>query len=80
VAGEQFGESDSHMVLLSVSDIEELMYISHQLHFNEIDHTIFFEPDNDMGNSAIATRALNGSPRCKIKKIISQTGAQLWTN
>lgn len=68
------------MVLLSVSDINELMYVSHQLDFCEVKHTIFFEPDNDMGNSAIATAPINGAVRCKIQKIISKMGVKLWTN
>lgn len=80
VAGEKFNDSDSHMVLLSVSDIDELMYVSHQLDFCEIQHAIFFEPDNNMGNSAIATAPINGAVRCKIQKIISKMGVKLWTN
>jgi hypothetical protein len=80
VAGERFGGSDSHMVLLGIDNSEELERLSFELSFNEIDFVTFFEPDNNMGDSSIATKPLIDEERQKIKKIISKMDLKLWSN
>jgi len=46
----------SNLVLLEVENEAELKMISEKLYEIGICHYMFFEPDNDMGFSAIATR------------------------
>jgi hypothetical protein len=48
----------STMILLSAQDQKDLRLISRKLDCAGIDHYMFFEPDNDMGYSAICTRPI----------------------
>jgi hypothetical protein len=44
------------LILLTADDEQDLISISRKLDQRGIEHYIFFEPDNGMGNSAICTR------------------------
>ena len=44
------------LILLSAKNESDLQYISDMLNFKGIEHYMFFEPDNEMGHSAICTR------------------------
>lgn len=46
----------SSLILLSARDEDDLRMISRKIDCAGIDHYMFFEPDNDMGYSAICTR------------------------
>jgi len=46
----------SSLILLSAKDEHDLKMISRKIDCAGIDHHMFFEPDNDMGYSAICTR------------------------
>lgn len=78
MAGEHFGQSNSHMVLLSIDNLELLNRLSFELSCSNISFVTFYEPDNGMGNSAIATKAIAESDRKGIKKIISRLGIKMW--
>lgn len=56
----------SHLVLCSVKDEAELLGWSAKLKSSGIAHEMFFEPDNSMGYSAIATLAITCSQTRKI--------------
>lgn len=46
----------SNLILLSAKDEDELKHISCKISCAGIEHSIFYEPDNHMGYSAICTR------------------------
>lgn len=52
------GETAS-LILLAVSNRADLEAAAARLQFHGIDHQLFFEPDWDMGHSALATRPLH---------------------
>lgn len=58
----------SHMVLLKVKNERELMTIVETLELNDIHHTMFFEPDNNLGYTAIATQPIYGEKRMLFRK------------
>jgi hypothetical protein len=78
MAGEHFKNSDTNMVLLSIENVEQLILLSQELDKEKINHVIFFEPDNNMGYSSLATKALSGSERKKIKNILSKMNIMMW--
>lgn len=49
-------KSTSSLVLLSAKDGDELLAIAEKISAAGIDFSIFYEPDNNMGHSAICTR------------------------
>jgi len=63
----------AHMVLLGVSGEKELIRIHEQLKEDGIKSHIFFEPDYDLGYTALATQPLYGKNRNRFKNF------QLWT-
>lgn len=58
----------SFLILLEVRDQDHLHQISEYLELNEIDYHMFFEPDYDMGHTAICTEPMYGNQRNKFKK------------
>jgi len=78
VAGEQFGGSNSHMVLLGLSGPDELESLTAWLQVYKIPFVTFFESDDNMGNSAVATSPISGESRKNIKKIIDDMKLVLW--
>ena len=48
----------SSLILLSAADEKELKSIARKIDCAGIDHYMFYEPDNDMGYSAICTRPI----------------------
>lgn len=53
----------AHLVMLAVPDAAGLLDASAHLDLHAIDHKVFFEPDDDMGHSALATRPVHGAER-----------------
>lgn len=51
----------STMILLAAEDEDDLKSISRQIDCAGIDHYMFFEPDNEMGYSAICTRPITSN-------------------
>ena len=58
---------DNHMVLCGASGEDALHSISELLTFEDIEHTMFFEPDVN-SYTAIATRPLRGKERKPLKR------------
>jgi hypothetical protein len=48
-------EETPNLVLIGVPDKTELFRVVEKLKFHEIDHQVFYEPDDNMGLSAVAT-------------------------
>ncbi len=68
-AGLKFqAKNDTYLVLFRVDFEDELREIESWLNFNGIETHIFFEPDNDMGYSALCTQPVSGSLRKLFKK------------
>lgn len=80
VAGERFGGSDSHMVLFGLSGPDELEELALRLQMHKIPFVTFYEPDNNMGNSAVGTAPLFGEVRGRMKKIIDELELKMWSN
>ena len=78
-AGEEFGGSDSHMVILGVAALTDLETVMNELCRSQIQFVKFTEPDNDMGDSAVATKPIPDKDRRQIKKIIDGLGLKLWS-
>lgn len=57
-----------HLILLEASNKIHLQNIRMKLAEREIEHEMFYEPDNDMGYTAIATEPIYGSERNFFKK------------
>jgi hypothetical protein len=51
----------SHIILLSIKDEEHLIKTKQYLDMHNIKSTIFYEPDDNMGYTAIATEPLFNS-------------------
>lgn len=69
-AGIEFGKIDgqqSHFCIFGVKDEEQLMAAAWQIEQNEIKHSIFHEPDFDMGYTALATEPIAGEKRLLFK-------------
>lgn len=63
-AGKMFKHPENtHMVLIGVPNENKLLRAQRYLESESIIHTVFFEPDDDMGFTAIATRAVNSEER-----------------
>lgn len=63
-AGLKFNAKDNtYLVLFQSESEDELKEIESWLNFNEIDTHVFFEPDNNMGYSALCTQPVSGSLR-----------------
>lgn len=58
----------SSLILLSIPNRESLENAARELQLVGIDHHMFFEPDFDMGHSALATRPLYGAERKRMRK------------
>lgn len=52
-----------HMVLIGVPDKAALFRVVEKLNKNDIGHQVFYEPDDNMGLSAVATVPLEQSQR-----------------
>lgn len=48
----------THMVVLSIKNQEELLIASQMLESHGVEHCLFFEPDHNIGESALATRPI----------------------
>lgn len=70
LSGHKFGVSEStHLVLLSVPNKEALSALHEKLLDHGIGVSLFYEPDNDMGHSALATQPLTCSHRKLFKNL-----------
>lgn len=62
-AGEKYGTSVPDaipsLILLEVANQEELLALAKKLDDNEIGYSMFFEPDDDFGNTSLTTMPLN---------------------
>ena len=56
------------IVIVGVKNKNELLKVSNRLKDNNVDFEMFFEPDFDMGESALATRPIVGEERLLFKK------------
>jgi hypothetical protein len=56
------------IVMIGIKNKEKLLQVEHYLKTNDVDYSMFFEPDFDMGESAIATRPMRGNERKLFKK------------
>ena len=67
--GFKFNRPDKvcHIVVLEVANSDELMKASEQLLFKDINYTMFYEPDYDIGYSALATEP--STTKIKLKNI-----------
>jgi hypothetical protein len=61
-------EDINHLILLAAADEEDLLNIRLRLQIAGIEHTMFFEPDWDMGHTSITTRPMRGRERNFFKK------------
>lgn len=66
-AGNKFGEH-SHVVLFECPSEHKLVQISATLTDQQIPHTLFHEPDDDVGYTAICTTPLVGEQRKVMRK------------
>lgn len=57
------GEEIASFIVLEVPNLQSLEEAARFLSVKGIDHQMFFEPDFDMGHSAIATRPVSGDER-----------------
>ena len=70
-AGTRFGRSKEpspYMVLLEVADVRHLQQTKEFLKDSGISFEIFFEPDNNMGETAICTEYLDSQAKKIFKK------------
>lgn len=58
----------AHLVMLSVPDQESLLQAAAHLEDCGVAHHVFYEPDDDMGYSALATRPLFGCERKALRR------------
>lgn len=77
-AGEKLGGSESNLVLLGVSNENTLEKLSEEMSNEKISHVMFFEPDNNMGYSSLATKAAGIQDRVTIQKIIKNHECKIW--
>lgn len=66
-AGKLFNDSHgiSSLILLSAKDEQEIKSIADKLNMRNIDFYAFFEPDNNMGYSAICTKPITDASERK---------------
>lgn len=63
-AGKLFGHPEhTNLVLLSVADKKELLAVAEKCRRNKVDFYLNIEPDDDMGETALATCMISGSTR-----------------
>jgi hypothetical protein len=68
-SGAKFGCPDScHLVLCSVENTFELEKISYVCQENDIKFVTFYEPDDQMGDTAICTEPIWGEKRKAFRK------------
>lgn len=58
----------AHLVMCMVPDQARLLAAAEHLERQGVEHHLFFEPDYEMGHSALATRALFGPERRMLRK------------
>lgn len=69
-SGARFGCPDGcHMVLGSAENEVELLKWERKLSLEDVNYHMFFEPDDGMGYTAIATQPLRGSQRQPLKRL-----------
>lgn len=66
-AGDAFGEH-SHITLLGIQNQEALLNAAKYLEQCEIDYEMFYEPDGQVGYTAIATQPLVGETRKHLRR------------
>lgn len=68
--GQRFAENKDQcsIVMIGVKNKNELLKVAEKLKVNDIDYELFFEPDFEMGESALATRPIVGEERFLFKK------------
>jgi hypothetical protein len=78
-AGIRFGKTEmpTHFVLVGAKDQSQLEKIAMHLDFHQIEFEMFFESDNDVGYTAIATRPLYGDERKPLRKFNTLKGAKI---
>lgn len=62
-------KEDTRLVMLSVKNEEELLLWKNKTDFNGLSNELFFEPDYDMGWSALATAPINHKDGKMFKKL-----------
>lgn len=77
-AGEKFGGSDSNLILLEIKNLKSLKNLSYHLEEKNVEFTMFYEPDNAMGFSALATRAITGKDRNDMRNVLKKFNVKLW--
>jgi hypothetical protein len=60
--------ANTHLVLLEAKDEDELLMISKRLAAQDIGHEVFYEPDNAIGYSALATEPLINERRKSLRR------------
>lgn len=66
-AGEAFG-AHSHLICFRAASQSELIKCSTYLDANGIQHRMFFEPDDDVGYTAICTEPIVGERRRLLRR------------
>lgn len=63
-AGRKFGvDATTFLVLLAVENKQQLLAVAETMARNKVDHVMVTEPDDDMGETAIASGHVLGSTR-----------------
>lgn len=63
-AAAQFGSPPhAHLVLCGVPDKAALYRVVQKLEAHQVPHAVFYEPDDDMGETALCTSPLEGTTR-----------------
>jgi hypothetical protein len=67
MAGSVYGSTaaQAHVVLARVQSLASLQNLALELTVEDVGHQVFFEPDNDVGYSALATIPLPASSRAR---------------
>ena len=72
-AGRAFDFNDhTHIVLLKINDKKALLLAQDMLEYNGIQSKMFFEPDDQVGHTALCTEPISGAKRKHFAKY------QLW--
>lgn len=66
--GREHDVPSPHYVLIGVKNRDELLRVSDWLSEINIDHKMFYEPDFDTKDTAIATKPIYGDQRSQFKK------------
>lgn len=62
------GCNTTKLITLSIDSEEHLHEVSRKLELHNVGHHMFFEPDDNMGFSALATHPITGKERNHFKK------------